>query len=157
MHIEIERKFLVIGDGWRHGAIVHSIPIRQGYISGGVQTTVRVRSFGSAGKLTIKGPTENLSKMEFEYDIPLEDANILLDTLCGKPLIEKTRHEVEVEDAVFVVDEFFGMNAGLVLAEIELTDEEAAFPCPSWLGKEVSFDYRYTNASLAANPYPNWG
>jgi len=154
MGIEIERKFLVIGDSWREKAT--GILFRQGYLSTEPERTVRVRLEGDVGKLTIKGKSEGISRNEYEYEIPKQDAAELLDNLCQKPLIEKTRYRVEHARKTWEVDEFHGANDGLILAEIELEEEASEFGLPDWTGAEVSHDPRYFNASLVRNPFRNW-
>ena len=151
---EIERKFRVIGNAWHtdNGTL-----IRQGYIHNEINGTVRVRAKGKHAYLTIKGGTSGITRAEFEYEIPLEEANEMLDQLCQKPLIEKIRHEIHVGEFTWEVDKFLGDNAGLVVAEIELDDENQEFPKPDWLGMEVSDDARYLNANLVKNPYSKWG
>jgi adenylate cyclase len=151
---EIERKFLVTGDAWRTGT---RTLIRQGYLHNEVKATVRVRTKGKRAYLTIKGSTSGITRAEFEYEIPLEEANQILDQFCQRPLIEKIRYEIYVERFKWEVDEFYGENNGLVIAEIELEDEAQEFPKPDWLGKEVSDDFRYQNANLVKNPYNQWG
>jgi CYTH domain-containing protein len=151
---EIERKFLVKGEGWR--ASREAKAYRQGYLVISPQRTVRVRTGGGQGYLTIKGARSGLSRAEFEYEIPFEDAQHILDTLCEKPLIEKTRYRVEHHGVVWEVDEFFGENAGLIVAEVELKDERQMVDLPEWVGAEVTDDPRYTNASLVRYPYSRW-
>ncbi|MEB3358712.1 MAG: CYTH domain-containing protein [Synechococcales bacterium] len=155
MAVEIERKFLVVGDTWRSGATGRAY--RQGYLPTRNQVTVRVRIVSTTGYLTIKGPTEGLSRSEFEYEIPLTDAQQLLDELCDRPLIEKIRYVVEVGGTRWEIDEFGGDNAGLILAEVELSHPDQTFERPPWLGPEVSDDPRYFNARLAQHPYCQWG
>ena len=150
---EIERKFLVTGDAWRTG---QGKLIRQGYLHNEINGNVRVRVKGERAYLTIKSSTTGITRLEFEYEIPLEEANELLDKLCQKPLIEKIRHEVQVGGLKWEVDEFLGKNEGLVVAEIELENEEQGFPKPSWVGVEVSEDARYLNSNLVKNPYSKW-
>jgi adenylate cyclase len=150
---EIERKFLVKGDAWRTGA---GEPIRQGYLHNQPEGVIRVRTKGQRAYLTIKGNKSGITRLEFEYEIPADEANQILDTLCMKPLIEKVRHEVYVGGFKWEVDEFLGENAGLVVAEIELVDEDQDFPKPDWVGSEVSEDFRYHNANLVKNPYNKW-
>ena len=150
---EIERKFLVKGDAWRtdNGTL-----IRQGYLHNEIDGTVRVRTKGERAYLTIKGGTTGITRLEFEYEIPLEEANQILEELCHKPLIEKIRHEINLGEFKWEIDEFLEENAGLVVAEIELEDENQEFPRPDWLGIEVSNDFRYQNANLVNNPYSKW-
>ncbi|MBU8539722.1 CYTH domain-containing protein [Falsiroseomonas tokyonensis] len=155
MGIEIERKFLVAGEGWRRVARGPGLPIRQGYLSAGAgPAVVRVRIAGPQGFLTIKGPG-GLVRAEFEYPIPLDDAQSLL-ALCTAPPLAKTRHEVPHEGHLWTVDVFEAPErlAGLVLAEVELPDAKAAPPLPDWLGPEVTEDPRYTNAALAKSGPP---
>jgi CYTH domain-containing protein len=151
---EIERKFLVEGESWRTGP---GTRIRQGYLRNEIGGTVRVRTKGERAFLTIKGSMTGITRPEFEYEIPLEDANQILDSLCLKPLIEKIRYEMRMGRFKWEVDEFLGENAGLIVAEIELEDENQDFPKPDWLGREVSGDIRYQNANLVKNPYSKWG
>ncbi len=151
---EIERKFLVNGDDWRHLAMGQ--PYRQGYLSTVKERTVRVRVMGDRGFLTVKGISRGATRAEFEYAIPLDDANEMLDHLCERPLIEKTRYRIRVDDLTWEVDEFAGENQGLITAEIELNDEQQAFSRPDWLGREVTDDPRYFNSNLVANPFKNW-
>ena len=150
---EIERKFLVTGETWRTN---HGTLIQQGYLHNQVDGTVRVRTKGKRAFLTIKGGTTGITRLEFEYEIPLEEANQILDDLCQKPLIEKIRYDVEISGSKWEIDEFLGENAGLVVAEIELEDEDQEFTKPDWLGEEVSSDLRYQNANLVKHPYSQW-
>ena len=157
MATEIERKFLITGDGWREGTD-GGRTIRQGYLtSGGAGTTVRVRIKGSTGYLTIKGATEGVSREEFEYEIPREDAEQMLQTLCSGGRVDKVRYEVLVGDRIWEVDVFEGANEGLVVAEVELEGAEQEFERPPWCGREVSHDARFFNAALARRPYCDWG
>ncbi len=152
---EIERKFLVRDDSWRGDAA--GVAVRQGYLSTARECTVRVRVAGDRAWLTIKGPARGLARLEFEYEIPVADAQALLDELCRHPPIEKTRHRVEYGGLVWEVDEFHGANEGLVVAEVELAREDQEVPLPPWVGEEVSHDPRYLNAHLAEHPYTEWG
>lgn len=158
MGLEIERKFLIVGEGWRQPA-ERQQRFSQGYLSRDPARTVRVRLSGtSAGEqafLTIKGKTVGATRAEFEYEIPPADAQQLL-LLCEGPLIDKIRHLCEHQGKTWEVDEFFGDNAGLIVAEIELASEDEAFERPDWLGHEVSGDARYYNANLALKPYRSW-
>jgi adenylate cyclase len=129
---------------------------RQGYVRTAGPATVRVRLAGERGYLTIKGPTTGLTRSEFEYEIPRADAEALLDGLCEKPQIEKLRRRIPAGPHVWEVDEFLGDNAGLVVAEIELSREDEPFVRPAWLGEEVSADPRYRNSALAQRPYRSW-
>ena len=151
---EIERKFLVAGDAWR--ALAEGVVYRQGYLSTVADRTVRVRSVGAKGYLTVKGITVGATRTEFEYEIPLADADVMLDELCIRPLIEKTRHKIALDGLVWEVDVFAGDNHGLVVAEVELAREDQAFRLPDWIGEEVTDDPRYYNANLVAHPYKAW-
>ena len=152
---EIERKFLVAGD-FKQGAS-ESFRLIQGYISTDPDRTVRVRINGSQGFLTIKGrcSADGLSRYEWEKEIPVEEARELME-LCGPGIIDKTRYLVPCGDHTFEVDEFYGSNQGLVLAEIELADEQETFRKPSWLGEEVTGDIRYYNSMLMKCPFTEW-
>lgn len=152
MAIEIERKFLVVGDAWRTTAAVYYC---QGYLSRSKERTVRIRIAGEQGYLTIKGVTTGASRSEFEYEIPLVDAQQLL-ALCDGPLIEKYRRDVHYEGMLWEVDEFLGENKGLVVAEIELESESQTFAKPDWVGVEVTSDARYYNSNLSLSPFSSW-
>ena len=154
MGIEIERKFLVKGQDWKEGQT--GTLYRQGYLHSDPSRTVRVRIAGAKGFLTIKGATERCSRLEFEYEIPSEEASQLMEKLCPKPLIEKYRFHIPHLGMVWDVDEFVGENAGLILAEIELESIGQAFDLPPWTGQEVTGDPRYYNAYLAEHPYATW-
>ena len=156
MPVEIERKFLVIGDAWRKD-VSRSEPMRQGYLAGppAARCSVRVRIAGERAYLNIKSATAGVQRDEYEYAIPRDDARHLLATLAGD-MVEKVRHHVEVAGHLYEVDEFGGDNAGLVVAEIELDAVDAAFPRPPWLGREVSHLVRYYNLNLARHPYARW-
>ncbi len=151
---EIERKYLVKGDEWK--AVAKGIVYRQGYLSSLKERVVRVRTIEDKGFLTIKGITRGVSRSEFEYEISVEDADTMLDDICEKPLIEKKRYKIPVSGLVFEVDEFFGENAGLVVAEVELTDEKQKIDLPAWIGAEVSGDPRYFNSNLIKHPFTKW-
>ena len=152
MGIEIERKFLVQGDGWKTSP---GLLYRQGYLNRDKARTVRVRMAGDAAFLTVKGVSVGATRAEFEYPIPVADATALL-ALCDGPLIEKTRYRVRVEGTLWEVDAFAGDNAGLVVAEVELAAEDQPFVRPNWLGDEVTHDPRYFNSNLAVQPYTRW-
>ena len=151
---EIERKYLVSTDSWRNQT-EDKTPMRQGYIRS-IDCTVRVRIAGTTGFLTIKGRTANFTRDEYEYEIPLCDAAEMLNNLCQGGSVEKFRYRVIVDGNEWVVDEFTGLNSGLIMAEIELSTEYQAFTSPTWLGLEVSHDSRYTNGALAMKPYSTW-
>lgn len=152
MHLEIERKFLVNGEAWRSP---NPILYRQGYLAHGGGHSIRVRLGGGKAFLTIKAGKRGISRQEFEYPISLTDADALL-LLAEGVIIEKRRHLVEYAGNTWEVDEFLGVNAPLVVAEIELASEAQAFGCPAWLGRDVSADPRYSNAALSALPYSLW-
>lgn len=158
MGLEIERKFLVLGEGWRQPA-ERQQRFSQGYLSRDPARTVRVRLSGNSASeqafLTIKGKTLGATRAEFEYEIPPAEARQLLG-LCEGPLIDKIRHLCEFQGKTWEVDEFFGDNASLIVAEIELGSEDETFGRPDWLGEEVTGDARYYNANLAVNPYGAW-
>ena len=151
---EIERKFLVTGDAWR--ALAEGTVYRQGYLSTVKERTVRVRTIGNKGFLTIKGITVKASRVEYEYEIPQADAEELLDNLCEQPLVEKSRYKIPFQGLIWEVDAFAGVNQGLVVAEVELQDEEQTFAKPDWVGMEVTEDPRYYNSNLIAKPFTTW-
>ena len=154
MGIEIERKFLLANDAWRGQG--QPTPMRQGYLVADPVRTVRVRIEGERAVITIKSKSVGASRGEWEYEIPVPDAAELLDRLCERPLVEKTRHRIEHLGHTWEVDEFHGENAGLVVAEIELGSEDEAFEQPAWIGQEVTGDPRYYNSSLMRLPYSRW-
>jgi len=151
---EIERKYLVIGDTWKKLAV--GVLYRQGYLSLKQECSVRVRIAGTKGALTVKGISKGISRSEFEYEIPLVDAQEMLDTLCLKPLIEKLRYRIAYQGHLWEVDEFLGDNQGLVVAEVELKDPDEKVELPNWIGQEVSDDDRYFNSQLVSHPYKDW-
>ena len=156
MPIEIERKFLVVGDAWRH-EVSRSEHMAQGYLAGPPATrcSVRVRVVEGAAHLNIKSATLGVQRDEYEYPIPPADAQRMLETLAGER-VAKIRHHVRIGDHLFEVDEFLGENAGLVVAEIELAHADAGFPRPEWLGREVTDLARFYNQNLATHPYSRW-
>lgn len=153
MSIEIERKFLVEGDGWKSIAGTGR-DCRQGYLVSDGEKTVRIRILGDQGYLTVKGATDGISRMEFECEIDRSDAVSLL-MLC-KIFVEKKRYMIEHKGMTWELDVFEGENAGLVMAEIELKSEDQEFDLPAWAGIEVSGDQRYYNAYLARHPFTTW-
>ncbi len=158
MAIEIERKFLLKSDDWKideQGNEIVGTAFRQGYLKT-EDATVRVRLEGDRSKLTIKGKTVGMSRLEYEYDIPLADANEMLDKLCQKPLIEKTRYLRKEGELTWEIDIFEGENTGLMIAEVELTSEDQTVPLSSWVGEEVTGDVRYYNSKLVNNPFSRW-
>ena len=161
MPIEIERKFLVTGEGWR--AAAHDVlPMAQGYIndlgamdSGGQKASVRVRIQGDGAFLNLKSRELGSTRQEFDYPIPLDDARALL-ALCVGGVIDKRRHLVRHAGHLWEVDEFLGDNDGLVVAEIELASADEQFALPPWAGREVTDASRYYNLALASHPYARW-
>ncbi len=151
MGIEIERKFLLKNEDWRSEVKSKTI-IKQGYLNSQKEKTVRVRVRNDKGYLTIKGINLNATRQEFEYEIPITDAELLL-LLCEMPIIEKIRNIILDDGKMWEIDEFERENKGLILAEIELDSEEEKFRIPSWLGEEVTHDTRYFNSNLLAHPY----
>jgi CYTH domain-containing protein len=151
---EIEHKYLVDMARWRPsgGGTLY----RQGYLSSAKERVVRVRIAGQHACFTVKGVSMRLSRLEFEYPVPLADAVVMLDKLCERPLIEKTRYRETVAGRTWEIDVFHGDNDGLVIAEVEVADAADAVELPSWAGAEVSDDSRYFNNNLVANPYRKW-
>lgn len=155
MALEVEHKFLLANEDWRN-QVEHSVYYKQGYLSGSPLVSVRVRISDTQAWLNIKSATIGNHRQEFEYEIPLADADTILDDLCQKPLIEKTRHFVKHAEHVWEIDEFMGDNAGLIVAEVELSQIGESFEKPAWIGVEVTEDLRYYNNNLVQNPYKNW-
>jgi len=154
MGIEIERKFLVQGEDWRAGAV--GTGYRQGFLNRAQERTVRIRTDGTRGFITVKGPSVGPVRREFEYEIPVEDADAILEELCEKPIIEKIRYRIPRGNHTWEIDEFLGENEGLIVAEIELSQAHESFQRPSWLRREVTGDPRYFNANLVSHPYRQW-
>lgn len=155
MGIEIERKFLVKNDAWR-AHVESRVHIVQGYLADDGGLTVRVRVKGEEAFLTIKGASRGISRAEYEYRIPVQDAEAMLGDLALFPPVDKMRHRVRVAEHVWDLDVFAGENAGLVMAELELVSEDEPFEMPEWAGDEVSDDPRYYNVNLAQHPYKDW-
>ncbi|MGB5733135.1 MAG: CYTH domain-containing protein [Thiohalocapsa sp.] len=155
MATEIERKFLVINDSWR-ADVESEARVMQGYLSDGKTATVRVRIKGEAAFLTIKGKMQGISRSEYEYSIPVADAEAMLRELAVSPPIDKTRYRVRCGGHVWDLDLFHGDNAGLIMAEVELDSADEPFEMPAWAGQEVSADLRYYNVNLARTPYTRW-
>ncbi len=154
MGLEIERKFLLSSSDWRSN-VKSTIEIKQGYLNSDKNRTVRVRISGNSGLITIKGKTIEATRPEFEYEIPLKDAHEILK-LCEKPIIEKKRYLIVYAQKTWEIDEFEGDNKGLIVAEIELNDENEAINLPDWIGEEVTTDPKYYNANLIKTPYSSW-
>lgn len=156
MALEIERKFLVRDETWRE-QVRSASRLRQGYLNDEKGCSIRVRADNERAWLNIKSATIGAQRLEFEYEIPLADAEVLLDTLARRPLIEKWRYLVDVGEHTWEIDVFEGDNAGLVVAEIELDDPAETFEIPAWAGLEVTEDIRYYNTSLSRHPFSEWG
>lgn len=154
MGVEIERKFLVRDDSWRLKA--PGTKYRQGYLNSAMERSVRVRVIDDIGFLTVKGISRGAARVEYEYEIPVAEAEAMLDELCEKPLIEKNRCKIEYRELVWEIDEFFGENQGLIIAEVELKSEDQRYEKPDWIGKEVTGDPKYYNANLIKNPFSKW-
>ncbi len=151
---EIERKFLVVGDEWKK--LAKGTTYRQGYLNSIKERTVRIRTIDDKAFLTIKGPTVGVTRLEFEYEIPHSECVTILENLAEKPIIEKKRYKIRQGEFTWEIDEFFGVNEGLVVAEIELPSEDTAFEKPAWIGEEVSSDPRYFNSNLVKHPFTTW-
>ncbi len=160
MAIEIERKFLLLNDSWRDTADAGT-RLLQGYMSRvtgntAVRSSIRIRTDAERGYLNIKSASLGIRRQEYEYPVPLADAEAMLADLCVGAVIEKTRYHVSVGAHLWEIDVFAGDNAGLIVAEIELSDENEVFQRPDWLGDEVSADPRYYNSCLADLPFSRW-
>ncbi len=154
MAFEIERKFLVKDNSWKDLPL-ESVEILQGYICSDKQRAVRVRTAGEKAWICVKSAVTDLRRAEFEYQIPLADARELLD-ICPLPALEKIRHKVFHAGKLWEIDEFLGLNSGLIVAEIELQSEEEEFERPAWAGEEVTHDPRYLSVCLYEKPYSTW-
>jgi adenylate cyclase len=154
MATEIERKYKVTTDEYKKLAM--PLYCKQGYLDSQNEPLVRVRIMGEKAYLTLKGENNGISRLEFEYEIPIIDAEELLSNFCSTTVIEKNRYIISIENTIWEVDEFLGENAGLVVAEVELTSENADFYKPSWIGKEVSTHTQYFNYKLVRHPYSKW-
>lgn len=155
MAIEIEHKFLLLNDDWR-ALVARSIKYKQGYLSSEANTSIRIRISEDKAWLNIKSATIGNSRHEYEYEIPFQDAMEIIENLCKKPLIEKTRHLVPIGSQTWEIDEFEGENLGLIVAEIELEGSDETFTKPSWIGEEVTYDLRYYNNNLSKIPFCKW-
>ena len=152
--MEIERKFLVIGDAWK--ALGTPVLFHQGYLNRNSERSVRIRMEGDLAKLNIKSKRGEICRIEYEYPIPVEDARFMLEEICEQPTLTKQRTRIENGKFCWEVDEFYGANQGLVIAEIELQSEDQSFEKPDWIGVEVSHDPRYLNINLIQNPFQTW-
>ncbi|MCB1859745.1 MAG: CYTH domain-containing protein [Gammaproteobacteria bacterium] len=155
MATEIERKFLVKNELWR-SQVVSETRIKQGYLSNNANASVRIRVGNGRAHLNIKSATIGIRRLEFEYEIPVEDAEMMLEGIAEKPFIDKTRYLVRWGDHTWELDVFGGDNQGLVVAELELVAEDESFLVPEWAGDEVSDDVRYYNVNLIKHPYTQW-
>ena len=151
---EIERKFLVKNDDFKNNSV--AVLFRQGYLSTDIDRVVRVRIEGNQAKLTIKGRNSGMTRDEFEYEIPVDQAKELLDKLCLKPIIEKYRYKVEVDNLIWEVDKCRGYNEGLIIAEVEVPSEDYRFDIHEWIDKEVTGIEIYYNSYISQHPYKNW-
>ena len=155
MAIEIERKFLVANNTWRT-AVQRSVLMRQGYLAGSAECSIRIRLSDEQAHLNIKSATLGIQRTELEYLVPRADAELMLASLCGTRTLEKTRHFVMHQAHLWEIDEFHGANAGLIVAELELDADDEVFSRPSWLDAEVSDDPRYYNSCLVEQPFKDW-
>lgn len=155
MGLEIERKYLVVDDSWR-AEVSDSSRMRQGYLNDPGRCSIRVRVADDYAELNIKAAVVGAARAEYEYRIPVDDAEAMLDDFCTHTPIEKIRHRVMHAGYMWEVDEFRGANAGLVIAELELDDPDERFNPPPWLGREVTQERRYYNHALADAPYSTW-
>lgn len=152
---EIERKYLLKNDSWRKTAD-EGVLIRQGYMAGTDKASIRIRRQGEKANINIKSATLDIIRTEYEYEIPVYDAEEMLAKMCFQPLIEKTRYHVDNNQHTWEIDVFAGDNAGLIVAEVELNDKDEKIELPQWVGDEVSDDARYYNVNLVNNPFKNW-
>lgn len=152
---EIEKKFLVKKDIMK--SVPKGISLRQGYLSTDKSRTVRVRTDEKKAYITLKGISSGPVRDEFEYEIPVTDANEILEKMCITPVIEKKRFKLDINELTWEIDTFYGDNEGLVIAEVELKDEEQTIIKPDWVGEEVTGDPKYFNSNLVKNPYKTWG
>lgn len=155
MAIEIEHKFLLANNDWRK-QIIRSVKYRQGYLNSQATSSIRIRMSNKQAWVNIKSATIGTHRLEYEYEIPSSDANEIINNLCKKPIIEKTRHTVIDDGYTWEIDEFEGSNRGLIVAEIELSKIGMFFSKPHWIGEEVTYDLRYYNNNLAIHPYLEW-
>jgi CYTH domain-containing protein len=154
MGLEIEKKYLVKDTSWKQQA--KGVHYRQGYLSSNPERTVRVRTLENKAFLTIKGISAGAVRSEYEYEIPFTEALELLTQLCEKPIIEKIRYKITYKGLIWEVDEFSGENQGLLVTEVELTNEQQEIELPPWVGEEVTTDTRYYNANLIKHPFTKW-
>lgn len=156
MAVEIEKKFLLKNNNWRK-LVAQSVRYKQGYFSTNKKSSIRIRVTDNSASLNIKSATLGITRNEYDYPIPLDEAEEMLEQLCNRPLLEKTRHFLMHDGNKWEIDEFLGDNQGLIVAELELEHPEQTFSKPDWLGEEVSDDPRYYNVCLVTHPYKDWG
>ena len=154
MATEIERKFKVTSNDFKK--LATPLYCIQGYVNGESNTIIRIRIINNKGYLTLKGKNAGISRLEFEYEIPLKDANLLLTNFCSNKLVEKNRFIISYKNTLWEVDEFLGSNLGLVIAEVELKSETQKISKPEWIGKEVSNQTKYYNSNLVNHPFISW-
>ncbi len=154
MAIEIERKYLVKSDDWK--SLATKKYYQQGYLLISKSLTIRVRIIEDKSYITIKGASKGISRSEYEYEIPIKEAEDIIQSLCEKPLIEKYRTKINIDDVIWEVDEFLGENEGLVIAEVELKNEGQKINLPAWIGDEVSGNPKYSNSYLVKHPFKRW-
>ena len=155
MAIEIERKYLLKNNDWQTH-VYQKTHYKQAYLANTKQSSVRIRIAGNKANINIKSMTLGIQRLEYEYPMPVQDANELLEQLCQKPVIEKTRHLVKYDYKIWEIDVFEGENKGLIMAEIELNHVAEKFKLPAWIGAEVSQYVRYYNVNLIQYPYQQW-
>ena len=155
MSTEIERKFLIINDNWKR-SVYETTDYIQGYFNTNKDCSIRIRIANNTASINIKSATLGIHRSEYDYPVPVNDAKEMLEHLCIKPLIEKTRYKLKFENHMWEIDVFYGENKGLLVAEIELDSIDEQFSKPDWAGDEVSDDPRYYNVCLVDNPYKNW-
>jgi adenylate cyclase len=155
MPVEVERKFLVRNDSWKRPSL-SGTPFRQGYPFAEKHRSVRIRIEGNAAFLTLKSPLSGISRREYQYEVPLKDAEEILEAFCDLPAVEKIRYRIEHGGHSWEIDEFQGDNEGLVIAEVNLQSEDEPFDLPGWAGTEVTKDEKYLNASLYLKPFRTW-
>lgn len=156
MSVEIERKFLIKNNRWKK-QVREAQHITQGYIKS-EDATVRIRCYKNdhTAEITVKGKRDGISRLEFEYSIPYSDAREMQDQLCQTRLVEKTRHLIDYKGMLWELDEFHGDNEGLIIAEVELIDEQQKIKLPDWVGKDVSYESKYRNSRLCTRPFNSW-
>ena len=155
MAIEIEHKFLLANNRWR-SKVIRSTRYKQGYLASNSSVSIRIRISDTEAWINIKQAVIGNQRDEYEYTIPLSEAEEIINNLCQKPLIDKTRHLVPYQQHTWEIDEFYGDNHGLIVAEIELSANDEVFEKPDWLGKEVTLEHKYYNNQLAKKPFLSW-